>query len=102
MVVFGVLCERYLIVIPGQTHPPELFPGMEITEVSSPAFQEGPVNYWISIHEVFQAVGVAALIGFAFVLGLWLLKLLPTEARLYEEPSSDGSPMRKELAQVQR
>ena len=30
LVVFGVLCERYVIVLPGLTHPPELFPGMEI------------------------------------------------------------------------
>ena len=84
LVVFGVLCERYLIVIPGQTHPPALFPGMEIT--SSP-IPEGVVSYHISIHEVFQAVAIVALVGFLFVLGLRLLKLAPTEARLREEPA---------------
>ena len=81
LVVFGVLCERYLIVIPGQTHPPELFPNMEI--ISSP-LPEGVVGYSISIHEVFQAVGVLALIGLAFVVGLRLLKLAPTEAKIHE------------------
>ena len=85
LVVFGVLCERYLIVIPGQTHPPDLFPGMEIT--GSP-LDEGIVNYHVSIHEVFQALGVLALIAFMFVLGLRLLKLLPTEAKLHEQPTA--------------
>ena len=82
MVVFGVLCERYLIVIPGQTHPPELLPGMEIT---GSAIQEGIVTYSISIYEVFQAVGVAAIVGLAFIVGLRLFKLLPTEARWNSE-----------------
>ena len=85
LVVFGVLCERYLIVIPGQTHPPDLFPNMEIT--SSP-LAEGVVSYTVSIPEVFQAVAVAALVGFAFVVGLRLLKLAPTEAKLHEQPTS--------------
>jgi len=85
LVVFGVLCERYLIVIPGQTHPPDLFPGMEI--VSSP-LAEGVVQYAISWFEIFQAVAVAALVGFAFVVGLRVLKLAPTEARLHEQPTS--------------
>ena len=81
LTVFGVLCERYLIVIPGQTHPPDLFPNMEITQS---VIDEGVVRYTASIHEVFQAVGVLAIIGFLFVLGLRFFKLLPTEARIYE------------------
>ena len=81
LTVFGVLCERYLIVIPGQTHPPDLFPNMEITQS---VIDEGVVQYTASIHEVFQAVGVLAIIGFLFVLGLKFLKLLPTEAKIYE------------------
>jgi len=85
LVVFGVLCERYLIVIPGQIHPPDLFPGMEI--VKSP-LAEGVVQYTISWFEIFQAVAVAALVGFAFVVGLKVLKLAPTEAKLHEQPTS--------------
>jgi molybdopterin-containing oxidoreductase family membrane subunit len=85
LVVFGVLCERYLIVMPGQIHPPDLFPGMEI--VSSP-LAEGVVHYTISLYEIFQAVSVAALVGFAFVVGLRVLKLAPTEAVLHEQPTS--------------
>ena len=85
MVVFGVLCERYLIVIPGQTHPPDLLPGMEIT--GSP-IAEGIVTYSISIYEILQAVGVAAMVGLAFVVGLRAMKLLPTEARWNPENQS--------------
>ena len=35
-----------------------------------------------------SAVAVAALVGFAFVVGLRVLKLAPTEARLHEQPTS--------------
>jgi len=82
LVVIGVLCERYLIVIPGQTHPPDLFPGMEITHS---VINEGIAVYNISFLEVLQALGVFGIIGFLFVLGLKYLPLAPTEARVYGE-----------------
>lgn len=78
MVVFGVLCERYLIVVPGQTYYPHLFPGFEITRS---VVEEGIVAYNIGFLEIVQAVGIFAIIGLVFVLGLKTLKLLPTEAR---------------------
>jgi len=78
LVVFGVLCERYLIVVPGQTYAPHLFPGMEIT---SSALEEGIVGYSIGYLEVVQAIGILAIVCFLFVLGLKSLKLLPSEAR---------------------
>jgi molybdopterin-containing oxidoreductase family membrane subunit len=81
LTVFGVLCERYLIVIPGQTHPPILFPEMEII---GSVIDEGIVTYSISYHEVFQALGVIGIIGFMFLLGLKFLKLTPTEAKIYD------------------
>lgn len=81
LTVFGVLCERYLIVIPGQTHPVDLFPNMEIV---GSALEEGIVNYSISFYEVLQAVGILGIIGFLFVLGLRLFRLLPTEAKISE------------------
>ncbi len=82
MVVIGVLCERYLIVIPGQEHPPDLFPGMEIIGT---VLEEGIVTYSMSILEVLQALGVVSLIGLMFILGLKYLPLLPTHARVYEK-----------------
>ena len=65
LVVFGVLCERYVIVIPGQTNPPHLFPGMEIT---SSALEEGFVHYSISVYELLQALGVFGIVGLMFIL----------------------------------
>jgi Ni/Fe-hydrogenase subunit HybB-like protein len=84
-VVFGVLCERYVIVLPGLTHPPELFRGMEITRS---VIEEGIASYSISFLEVLQALGVLGIIGFLFGWGLKYLKLLPTEARILSQPTS--------------
>jgi molybdopterin-containing oxidoreductase family membrane subunit len=83
LVVFGVLCERYVIVLPGLTHPPELFPGMEIT---NSVIEEGIAGYTISFAEVLQALGVLGVIGFLFAWGLKVFKLLPTEARILNQP----------------
>jgi molybdopterin-containing oxidoreductase family membrane subunit len=78
LVILGVLCERYVIVIPGLTHPAELFPGSEITHS---LVEEGVAKYNISFLEVLQALGVFGVIGFMFGWGLKYLKLLPNEAR---------------------
>jgi molybdopterin-containing oxidoreductase family membrane subunit len=85
LVVFGVLCERYVIVIPGLTHPPELFPGMEVI---GPGLREGIVDYSVSLAEIVQALGVLGAIGFLFIWGLKTFKLLPTEARALVHPAS--------------
>src|SRR5512138_2152167 len=78
LVVFGVFCERYLIVIPGQSRPPELVPGWRITQSLA---EEGIASYAISGYEIVQALGVAALVVLLFLWGLKLLKLLPAAAR---------------------
>jgi len=78
LVVFGVLCERYVIVIPGLTHPAEMFAGMNITQS---VVEEGIADYSISFLEILQAMGVLGIVGFMFLWGLKYLKLLPTEAR---------------------
>ena len=83
LVVFGVLCERYVIVIPGLTNPPELIPGMEVV---ASAFEEGVAYYAVSFAEVIQALGVLGVVGFLFVWGLKAFELLPTEARALEPP----------------
>ncbi|MDP8205809.1 MAG: NrfD/PsrC family molybdoenzyme membrane anchor subunit [Candidatus Electryonea clarkiae] len=88
LVIFGVLCERYVIVIPGLIHPPELFPGMEITHS---IVDEGISTYHISFLEVLQALGVMGVIGFMFGAGLKYMKLLPTEARIPKHPASADS-----------
>ena len=79
LVVVGVLCERYVIVLPGLMHPPEMFPGMQVT--GSP-IAEGHVSYSVSLAEILQALGVLGVIGFMFAAGLKIFKLLPNEARI--------------------
>ena len=98
LVVFGVLCERYVIVLPGLTYPPDLFPGMEII---SSVFQEGIVTYSISFQELLQALGVLGVIGFLFVLGLKYLELLPTEAIMPGQHTSAQAPAAKKATGVQ-
>jgi Ni/Fe-hydrogenase subunit HybB-like protein len=85
LVVFGVLCERYVIVIPGLTHPPDLLPGMEI---GGSGVDEGIVGYSGSLLEVVQALGVLGIIGFLFAWGLKAFKLLPSEARALKGAAS--------------
>jgi Ni/Fe-hydrogenase subunit HybB-like protein len=79
LVVTGVLFERYLIVIPGLIHPPELFPGWEIVDA---VFLEGVASYSVSFLEILQTLGVIGFIGFAFVVGLKIMPLAPNEARV--------------------
>ncbi len=79
LVVFGVLCERYVIVLPGLTHPPDLFPGMALIGTG---VEEGIASYTVSVAEIIQALGVFGVIGFLFLWGLKTFKLLPTEARI--------------------
>jgi molybdopterin-containing oxidoreductase family membrane subunit len=77
LVVVGVLFERFLIVIPGLIHPPELFPGWEVVG----GVGEGIAAYVPSYLEVLQTLGVMGVIGFAFILGLKLMPMAPVEAR---------------------
>ncbi len=89
LVIFGILCERYVIVLPGLTHGPELFPGMVITP---PVLHlDGNVTYSISMIEFLQALGVFGVIAFLFLAGLKYLALLPTEARRLEDTSTTAA-----------
>jgi len=89
--VFGVLCERYIIVIPGQTHPADILPNMH---VESAALFGEKLGYSISFLEVVQALGIAAIVAIGFMLGIWLFAMLPTRALMedqVENPDAVGS-----------
>ncbi len=81
LVVLGVMCERYLIVLPGLTFAPHLFPGWEIVQSPIP---ENVAVYSISFYEILQALGVVGLIGLSFMWGMKFMKLVPREARMIE------------------
>jgi len=83
----GVLCERYIIVIPGQTHAAEILPNMH---VETAALYGKNVGYSISFLETVQALGIAAIVAVAFVLGLRIFAMMPTKA-LIEAGSEDAS-----------
>jgi hypothetical protein len=83
-----VLCERYLIVIPGLAHPPDLFPGMEVT--ASP-LDESVASYAVSGAEVLQALGVVGVVGLLFLLALKYMAILPTEARRVSVPAYESA-----------
>jgi len=82
--VIGVLCERYIIVIPGQLHPADILPNMNVESV---ALDGAIVTYSISFLEVVQALGVAAIVAIAFMLGLRIFAMLPTKALIEDESS---------------
>ena len=84
--VFGVLCERYIIVIPGQTFPADILPNMSVESV---AHYGEKVGYSISFIEIVQALGIASIVAIAFILGLKLFAMLPTQA-LMEDGAPDG------------
>jgi Ni/Fe-hydrogenase subunit HybB-like protein len=73
-------------VIPGQTHPAEILPNMHVESAAHYAEQ---VGYSISFLETIQALGIAAIVAVAFVLGLKIFAMLPTKA-LMEETAAGG------------
>ena len=75
--VVGVLCERYIIVIPGQTHPAEILPNMSVESVARYGEE---LTYSISSLEALQALGIAAIVSIAFILGLKWFAMMPTQA----------------------
>jgi len=82
--IFGVMCERYIIVIPGQTHPADILPNMKVESV---ALDGAVASYSISFLEVIQALGIAAIVALAFMLGLRIFAMLPTKALMEDETS---------------
>jgi molybdopterin-containing oxidoreductase family membrane subunit len=86
--VFGVFCERYIIVVPGQTHPLDILPNMNVESVANYAEK---VGYSISYLEMIQALGIAAIVAIAFVLGLRFFAMLPTEALMEDDMVSEGA-----------
>jgi molybdopterin-containing oxidoreductase family membrane subunit len=82
MVIGGVLCERYIIVMPAQILPFDILPGMEI---SSP-FQDGQIaEYSISFVEALQGLGITAFVFLLYVFGLKFFELMPEKALVAEE-----------------
>ncbi|MFQ5430933.1 MAG: NrfD/PsrC family molybdoenzyme membrane anchor subunit [Nitrospinota bacterium] len=82
LVVVGVLAERYIIVIPGQVVPLDLFPGYDIVS----DFQDGVIDdYRLSLVETVQGVGLASMIGLIYIFFLKFFPLMPEDTVFGEE-----------------
>ncbi len=86
--VVGVFCERYIIVIPGQTHPADILPNMEVKSVAQ---YTDYVTYSISFLEIVQALGIAAIIAIVVILGIKFFPMLPTKAVMESAEIETGS-----------
>jgi len=81
-VVIGIFFERYYLVIPGAAYPQHYYPGhIEGVWGTISSFPLTPV-------ETVLSVGIIALVGLLFVLGLKYLELLPAKAKI-EEPNQE-------------
>ncbi len=77
LVVTGVLAERYIIVIPGQVMPMEMFPGYHVTG----PFQDGQmIDYSVSFMEILFGLGITAFVFFLYALGLKFFEMMPDKA----------------------
>jgi len=76
LVIFGVLCERWLMILPGLMLPPDLFPWREVVEGSG-VVPEGIAGYSASFPELAQAFGILGLAGLLFLWGIKFLKIVP-------------------------
>ena len=85
-VVIGVFFERYYLVIPGAAYPQHYYPGKIEGAWGSLGF------FPLTPAEMVLSVGIVALLGFLFALGLKYLELLPPkEAKEAVEPASKAS-----------
>lgn len=77
----GVLIERFIIVIPAQVFPVELFHDQEVSSV----FLDGQfADYSVSLIEWTYSAGMMGAVVFLFALVIRLWPMVPTEARHLE------------------
>ena len=75
LVIIGGLAQMYVIIIGGQAYPMELFPGKEVTST----FFDGVVaSYSPSLPEFILGIGGIGLALAATVVGIRVLRFLPT------------------------
>jgi Ni/Fe-hydrogenase subunit HybB-like protein len=86
--VVGILFERAAIVLPGLSQPLQYYPG----EIAGIWGARG--GFPIMIAETLQTVGIVALVGLLYVLGLKYLELLPTSngEHAQGEPAESAAP----------
>jgi len=82
LVVIGIFGERFALVIPGTAHPLPFYPGkIEGTWGAAGSFPLTPI-------ESLMSIGIFALMGLFFMLGLKNLELLPADEKGEQTPPS--------------
>lgn len=87
-IVIGVVFERFIIVIPGQSVAKELIPGWHVTSdaiLNGKHKFDGIAPYVPTAGEYIQAIGIASFVVVAFMLVIKFFPMLPTEARMPED-----------------
>ncbi len=75
LVIAGGFAQLYVLIVGGQSYPLNLFPGME---VSSSFFDGAVATYAPSLPEVGLGLGGVALAGLIILVGIKVLRFLPT------------------------
>jgi len=82
LVVIGIFGERFALVIPGTAYPLPFYPGkIEGIWGAAGSFPLTPV-------ELLMSIGIFALMGLFFILGLKNLELLPADEKKEQMPTS--------------
>jgi molybdopterin-containing oxidoreductase family membrane subunit len=85
LVVIGIFGERFALVIPGTAHPLPFYPGT--VEGNWGAAGTFP----ITLVETMMSIGIFAIMGLIFVLGLKYLELLPVGEAGEQTPALENS-----------
>ena len=83
-VVIGIFGERFSLIIPGTAHPLPFYPG------KIEGFWGAPGIFPLTPIESLMSVGVFAIMGLFFILGLKYLELLPVDAK-QEQIAASGA-----------
>jgi molybdopterin-containing oxidoreductase family membrane subunit len=73
LAVIGVFAERFNLVIPGQSVPP-----LQVVGRTAMGFYGEPAIYSVSGGEVAIILGVVGALGILYLIGLRMIKLLPS------------------------
>jgi molybdopterin-containing oxidoreductase family membrane subunit len=88
LVCIGSFMTLYLIIIGGQAWPLEMFPGMEVTS----SFGDGEIATYVpSLPEILLGLGGFAMSALLIIVGLTVLKLLPSTLAVQTSTQSSNA-----------
>jgi molybdopterin-containing oxidoreductase family membrane subunit len=82
LVVIGIFGERFALVIPGTAYPLPFYPG------KIEGIWGAPGSFPLTAAELLMSIGIFALMGLFFILGLKNLELLPADEKKEQMPAA--------------